>query len=203
MRIIAGRFRGRTIRVVGGKAGDGYRPATGKVRGAVFSMLEARGLAWSGARVADLFAGSGSLGLEALSRGAAHALFVESSREAAAAIRTTLAEFGVPRAAAEVRAADVFKALGVRPGRPFQAVFIDPPYGRALLLPALALAVDRGWLAEGGFLLAEAEAALDLDPAAAHPQLTPLADRLYGQTRIVLWTRENSRSPSIPAPSTP
>ncbi len=76
MRIIAGRWGGRAIRSV---SGPGYRPATGKVRGAVFSMLEARGLAWPGARVADLFAGSGSLGLEALSRGAAFALFVESA----------------------------------------------------------------------------------------------------------------------------
>ncbi|MEW5773115.1 MAG: 16S rRNA (guanine(966)-N(2))-methyltransferase RsmD [Thermodesulfobacteriota bacterium] len=188
MRIISGRYGGRAIRSV---SGPGYRPATGKVRGAVFSMLEARGLAWPGARVADLFAGSGSLGLEALSRGAAFALFVESSRAAAAAISATLADFGVGRAAAEVRAADVFKVLKNRPARPFSAVFVDPPYGKGFLPPALEQIMANGWLAPEGLLLAEVEAGLDLDPAGTHPGLEPATDRLYGQTRIILWTRRN------------
>lgn len=188
MRIIAGRLGGRAIRAV---SGPGYRPATGKVRGAVFSMLEARGLDWSGARVADLFAGSGSLGLEALSRGANHALFVESARAAAAAIRATLADLDIPREAAEVRLADVFNVLRQRPPRPFSVVFVDPPYGRDFLVPALRQLAERDWLAPGGFLLAEAEAGLALDPAGLHPALEPATDRLYGQTRIVLWTRRN------------
>jgi 16S rRNA (guanine966-N2)-methyltransferase len=186
MRIIAGRYGGRAIRSA---AGPGYRPATGKVRGAVFSMLEARGLAWPGARVADLFAGSGSLGLEALSRGAGFALFVENAKAAAAAIRDTLADLGVARAAAEVRMADVFKLLKQPPARPFTAIFVDPPYGRDFLPPAVQQLMDSGWLAPEGFLLAEVEAALDLDPARVHPGLEMATDRLYGQTRIVLWTR--------------
>ena len=186
MRIIAGRWGGRAIRSV---SGPGYRPATGKVRGAVFSMLEARGLAWAGARVADLFAGSGSLGLEALSRGADFALFVELAKPAAAAIRGTLADLGAARGQAEVRAADVFAVLRDRPAQPYSAVFVDPPYGRDLLLPALGQLMDKDWLAPGGFLLAEAEAGLDLEPAAVHPGLEPAVDRCYGQTRIVVWTR--------------
>jgi 16S rRNA (guanine966-N2)-methyltransferase len=186
MRIIAGRYGGRAIRSV---SGPGYRPATGKVRGAVFSMLEARGLDWTGARVADLFAGSGSLGLEALSRGAEFALFVESAKAAAAAIRDTLADLGVPRHAAAVKAADVFSVLKQPPPRPFAAIFVDPPYGKDMLLPALRQIMEQGWLAPGGFLLAEVEAGLDLDPDGVHPGLETATDRLYGQTRIVLWTR--------------
>lgn len=188
MRIIAGRYGGRAIRSV---SGPGCRPATGKVRGAVFSMLEARGLAWAGGRVADLFAGSGSLGLEALSRGAEYALFVESARAAARAIADTLADLEIPRAAAEVRMADVFKLLKERPTKPFDAIFVDPPYGRDFLPPAVQQLMATGWLAPGGFLLAEVEAGLDLDPAGAHPGLEPATDRLYGQTRIVLWTRKD------------
>ena len=188
MRIIAGRYGGRSIRSV---SGPGYRPATGKVRGAVFSMLEARGLAWPGARVADLFAGSGSLGLEALSRGADFALFVESAKAAAKAISDTLADLGVARGAAQVRAADVFTVLKERPARPFSAIFVDPPYGKDYLLPAVRQLMDSGWLAPGGFLLAEAEAGLDLDPDGVHPGLETATDRLYGQTRIVLWTRKD------------
>ena len=189
MRIIAGRWGGRAIRSV---SGPGYRPATGKVRGAVFSMLEARGLAWPGARVADLFAGSGSLGLEALSRGAAFALFVESAKAAAAALRDTLAALGAPRSAAAGKPAAVFKVLAEPPARPYDALFVDPPYGQDLLLPALRQLVDKGWLASGGFLLAEAEAGLDLDPDGVHPGLELATDRLYGQTRIVLWTRRTT-----------
>lgn len=186
MRIIAGRWGGRAIRSV---SGPGYRPATGKVRGAVFSMLEARGLSWPGARVADLFAGSGSLGLEALSRGAAFALFVESAKAAAAAIRDTLADLGAPRPAAAVRQADVFAVLKERPARPFDAVFVDPPYGKDFLLPAVQQLMNMEWLVPGGFLLVEVEAGLDLVPDRVHADLETETDRLYGQTRIVLWTR--------------
>lgn len=168
-------------------SGPGYRPATSKVRQAVFSMLESRGLAWEGLRVLDLFAGSGSLALEALSRGAAFALFVEKNKKAAACVRGTLGDLGLAGDRARVAAADLFKLLKKAPEAPFDLVFIDPPYGKDLLLPALALAVDGGWIAPGAFVLAEVEDRLDLDPGDAHPGLTTVTDRTYGQTRIVLW----------------
>lgn len=185
MRIIGGTYGGRSIRTV---EGPGYRPATGKVRGAVFSMLEARGLDWDGLNVLDLFAGSGSLALEALSRGAAYAALVEKNGKAAACIEDNLKALGLPRSRARVHRADLFRLLAGAPDRTYGLVFIDPPYGKGLLVPALELALDRGWVAPGAFVLAEVEAGLDIAPDAVHAALTPVADRAYGQTRIVLWT---------------
>jgi 16S rRNA (guanine966-N2)-methyltransferase len=186
MRIISGTLGGRSIRSV---EGPGYRPATGKVRGAVFSMLQARGLAWEGLSVLDLFAGSGSLAIEALSRGAAYAAFVEMNKKAAACIEGNLKDLGLGRARARVHATDLFKLLKKRPEREYGLVFIDPPYGKGLLVPALELALEQGWIAPGAFVLAEVEAGLDMDPADVHAALEVSADKLYGQTRIVIWTR--------------
>jgi 16S rRNA (guanine966-N2)-methyltransferase len=185
MRLISGQFGGREVRSV---SGPGYRPATSKVRQAVFSMLEARGVRWPGLRVLDLFAGTGSLALEALSRGAAFAAFVEKNRKAAAAIQGTLADLGLGPRRARVYASDLFALLKGPPEAPFDVVFIDPPYGQDLLLPALELALASGWIAPEAVVLAEVEARLALDPGAAHPALAPLADKLYGQTRILAWT---------------
>lgn len=184
MRVISGAYGGRRLKT---GQGPGYRPATDKVRQAVFSMLEARGLAWEGLTVADLFAGSGSLGIECLSRGAAHALFVEKSGRAAGLIRENLRGLGVERSRAAVLAKDVSAVLARAPEAPCGLVFVDPPYGKGLLAPALDALMGQGWLAEGGMLLAEVEAGLDLDPETVHPRLDVLTDRRYGQTRIVLW----------------
>ncbi|MCK9240253.1 16S rRNA (guanine(966)-N(2))-methyltransferase RsmD [Desulfocurvus sp.] len=185
MRLVSGQFGGREIRSV---CGPGYRPATSKVRQAVFSMLEARGVRWPGLRVLDLFAGTGSLALEALSRGAAFAAFVEKNRKAAAAIQGTLKDLGLGADRARVHAADLFALLKGRPDAPFDVLFVDPPYGQGLLLPALELALACGWVAPQAVVLAEVEARLELDPGAAHPSLAPLADKTYGQTRILAWT---------------
>jgi len=199
MRIIAGAYGGRSIRTVDG---PGYRPATAKVRQAVFSMLEARGVAWEGVRVLDLFAGSGSLGIEALSRGAALAWFVEKNPRAADCLRQSLRDLKVPEACYKVLQADLLKALARPPREPFDVVFIDPPYGLDLLPPALLKAVQGGWMAPEAFVLAEVEARADF--AGQIPaQLLPQADRLYGQTRIMLWQNKIPDSPSTPAPSTP
>jgi 16S rRNA (guanine966-N2)-methyltransferase len=199
MRVIAGSYGGREIRTV---EGPGYRPATAKVRQAVFSMLEARGVDWSGARVLDLFAGSGSLGIEALSRGAALAWFVEKNPRAADCLRGTLRDLAVPEGRCRVFQADLLKLLA-RPAREaFDVLFIDPPYGLDLLPQALLKAVRGGWAAPGAYVLAEVEARADFEgqiPA----QLIPQTDRLYGQTRILLWQNKTPDSPSTPAPSTP
>lgn len=184
MRLVSGQFGGRSIRSV---SGPGYRPATSKVRQAIFSMLEARGVAWQGLRVLDLFAGTGSLALEAVSRGAAFAAMVEKNRKAAACIRGTLSDLGLRKDRARVYAADLFTLLKTPPEAPFDVVFIDPPYGKNLLAPALELALSGGWIAPEAFVLAEVEAHLELDPDAAHPALTPVKDKTYGQTRIVTW----------------
>ena len=199
MRVIAGEYGGRTIRTV---EGPGYRPATAKVRQAVFSMLEARGVAWENARVLDLFAGSGSLGIEALSRGAAQAWFVEKNPRAVDCLRGTLRDLKVPEGRARVIQADLLKTLA-RPAREgFDVLFIDPPYGLDLLPPALASAARGGWIAPGAFVLAEIEARAEV-AAKVPAQLIPQADRLYGQTRIMLWQNKIPESPSTPEPSIP
>ncbi|SNR60083.1 16S rRNA (guanine966-N2)-methyltransferase [Humidesulfovibrio mexicanus] len=197
MRIISGEYGGRSIRTV---EGPGYRPATAKVRQAVFSMLEARGVLWPGSRVLDLFAGSGSLALEALSRGADEAWFLDKNPRAVSAIKATLAELGVRPSRARVLAADLLKALAREAPAPFDIVFVDPPYGLDLLPPAMEKAVRGGWIAEGGLVLAEVEARCDFaDRLPA--ELIPQADRLYGQTRILLWRNSTQGSQSTPEPS--
>lgn len=184
MRLISGEFGGRSIRSV---SGPGYRPATAKVRGAIFSMLEARGVDWETTRVLDLFAGSGSLALEAVSRGAVFAAMVEKNKKAAACIKGTLKDLGLRTSRAKVFAADLFKLLGNQPDQAYGLVFIDPPYGKNLLVPAVEKALENGWIAPGAFVLAEVEAGLDIDPETVHPELELVKDRLYGQTRIIVW----------------
>lgn len=184
MRVIAGQYKGRVLKT---GQGPGYRPATGRVREAVFSMLEARGVRWPGRRVLDLFAGSGSLAVEALSRGAAFACLVEKSPRLAALIRDNLRDLGAPAAAWRVEARDVEGFLRAAPKTPFDVVFIDPPYGHDLLPPALRTLRAKGWLAPAGLVLAEVEDKVALPDEDALPGLELLADRLYGQTRILLW----------------
>ncbi len=199
MRIIAGEYRGRHIRT---GEGPGYRPATGKVRESLFSMLESQGLDWGGTRVADIFAGSGSLGMEALSRGALEAVFVEKAAHAAALIRSNLEDLGVARSRFGIVKGDASRWLSGGGAGVFGLVFVDPPYGKDLFLPALRLLLDRGVLAREGLLCAEVEAGLSFDDP-PHPDLELLRDKLYGQTRICIWRRNQSASPSTPAPSTP
>lgn len=185
MRIIAGEYRGRGIRTT---EGPGYRPATGKVRESLFSMLESLGVEWSGTRVADIFAGSGSLGIEALSRGALGAVFVEKAAQAASLIRFNLEALAVQRQRYAVVKADALRWLDGERG-PFGLVFIDPPYGKDLLLPALKSLLDRQGLAPEGLICAEVEAGLAFDNP-PRPDLILLRDKLYGQTRICIWRRK-------------
>lgn len=199
MRIISGEYGGRSIRTV---EGPGYRPATSKVRQAVFSMLEARGVCWQGARVLDLFAGSGSLAIEALSRGADEAWFMDKNPRAVAALKGSLADLGVAPGRVRVLNVDLLKALARPAQAPFDLVFVDPPYGLDLLPPAMEKAVRGGWIAAGALVLAEVEARCDFEgrlPA----QLIPQTDRLYGQTRILLWQNSTPGSQSTPEPSIP
>uniref|UniRef100_I2Q167 RNA methyltransferase, RsmD family n=1 Tax=Desulfovibrio sp. U5L TaxID=596152 RepID=I2Q167_9BACT len=200
MRIIGGRFGGRRIKVI---ESQGLRPATGRVREALFSMLAARGALAPGARVLDLFAGAGSVGIEALSRGASQALFVEKHPAVARVLRENLRGLGLAAHEAWVVEADVARALPRLAGQAFDLVAIDPPYGLGLLPPTLAGLVAHGLLAPGGVIAAEIEAGADLPDAAVPDTLECLTDRLYGQTRIILWTPILPASPSTPEPSTP
>lgn len=199
MRIIAGEYRGRALKTT---TGPGYRPAMSKVRGALFSMLEARGVVWPEARVLDLFAGSGSLGFEALSRGAAQVTFVESFPRAAALIRENAQKLGVAEGRFQVLAEEVGKVLGKRPYGAYNVIFIDPPYGKNLMNPAIKTLLRNGWLAEYGILNAEIEGNLKFDPNKEHPDLEVVADRRYGQTRLVLWSIKKTEALFTQAPST-
>ncbi|XPV74860.1 MAG: 16S rRNA (guanine(966)-N(2))-methyltransferase RsmD [Desulfovibrio sp.] len=183
MRLISGIYGGRIIKTC---EGPGYRPATSKVRQSIFSMLQARGIIWPGLRVVDMFAGSGSLAIECLSRGAEEAWFVEKNGKAARLIKENLKTLKVAPKAARVLNKDLFHVLKQTPEKPFGMIFIDPPYGLDLLEPALEKVIKGGWLAEDAFILAEVEAGLDFDPESVEG-LTVLTDRLYGQTRIILW----------------
>jgi 16S rRNA (guanine966-N2)-methyltransferase len=173
-RIIGGTAGGRRIRT---PAGDRTRPTSDRVREALFSILGDR---VEGARVLDLFAGSGALGLEALSRGAAGATFVDSAPAAIRALRANLAALG---AEAEVVRADALRWLRAAPaaGRQYDLVFLDPPYRRAGELGAPLSAALPAVLAEGALVVAEADRRAPLDLT-----ITATDERRYGDTLIRL-----------------
>jgi len=185
MRIIAGKYKGRSLKTT---TGPGFRPAMGIVREALFSMLESRGVAWPQARVLDLFAGSGSLGFEALSRGAAQVGFVESAPYAVKVIEANAALLGVERESLVLWREDAVRLLSRRPESPYDVVFIDPPYEMNVLGKVLSALVGRGWVGANSLVNAEVEARRAFDPEKAHPELELLSDRTYGQTRVILWT---------------
>jgi 16S rRNA (guanine966-N2)-methyltransferase len=172
VRIIAGRWRGRNLVA---PAGTGTRPTSDRSREALFSMLASRVGSFEGLRVADLFAGSGALGLEALSRGAAHCVFVEKDRAAQEAIRANIAAFG---ASGEVLPGG---AEHVRIPGPLDLAFLDPPYGSGLA----AAALERVPLAPGGFASVETQRG----EAVAAEGFEEEAVRTYGKARITLLRR--------------
>lgn len=184
MRIIAGEFKGRTLKST---TGPGFRPAMGKVREALFSILEARGLVFEGCRALDLFAGGGSLGFEALSRGAERVVFVEKAAYAVKVLEANAALLGLAPERAGIIQGDVLKALAGPPERPFDLVFIDPPYELRVFDKVLQALMKHGWVRSGGLVNAEALTKAAFDPARAHDALECLADREYGQTRVIVW----------------
>jgi 16S rRNA (guanine966-N2)-methyltransferase len=153
LRIIGGRHRGRRLRF---PAGVDIRPTPDRVRETLFNWLQPR---LDGARVLDLFAGSGALGLEALSRGAAHATFVERERRAADAIATLAREW--QESAVDVATADALAWLGKPVSCAFDIVFLDPPYDAELAGP-VATALARGWLAPDARVYVERRARVPL-----------------------------------------
>ncbi len=172
--MIAGRFGGQTLVAPRGRA---TRPTADRVREALFSILES-GVAVADARVLDLFAGSGALGIEALSRGAAEVVFVDSSPAAIAAIRRNLATVG---AGAEVRRQSALPFLHAARAdeRQYDLVFLDPPYGDASALARELSTALTPVLAPGCRVVAESDrrAPLELD-------LPRLDERRYGDTLI-------------------
>lgn len=184
MRIIAGTHRGRSLKTT---TGPGFRPAMGKVREALFAMLEAKGVAWEKSRVLDLFAGSGSLGFEAISREASFTLFVESAANAAKVIYANAELLGIESDKFAVAKKEAGKVLGKPPVAPFDIVFIDPPYQLNALARTLNALIKNTWLTPNAIINAEIEERLKFSPEKAHEALQLLEDRSYGQTRVLLW----------------
>ena len=175
MRIIAGAWRGRPLIAPEGRA---TRPTSDRAREGLFSMLQSRLGSFDGLRVADLFAGTGALGLEALSRGAAHCLFVDSDRSAVASIQRNLAAFGAA-ARADVRNQGVEHAPP--PQEPRDLLFMDPPYAADLAAMALGRIRD-GWLAPGALVSVET----DGRPLALPDGYSLEAERRFGKAFILL-----------------
>jgi 16S rRNA (guanine966-N2)-methyltransferase len=157
MRIIAGEWRGRAIEAPPGRS---TRPTADRVRESLFSMLASRLGSFEDLRVADLYAGSGALGLEALSRGAAAATFIEAERDAAAAIRRNAGKLG---ASERVRII-VGSALALPRSEPFDLIFADPPYAAGSGTAVVRSIIDADWLASGGWLSVETERGQAVDP---------------------------------------
>jgi 16S rRNA (guanine966-N2)-methyltransferase len=171
MRVIAGRWRGRRLATPRGRE---LRPTSDRAREALFSMLEHGEPRLAGARFLDLFAGTGAIGIEALSRGAAEVVLVERDPAAARLIRANLRALGEP-AGARLLLADATR-LGPAP-HPFDLAVLDPPYRSPLARPALESLLAGGWLAPGARVVVELAACDALDPPAG---LVPEQERRYG-----------------------
>ena len=174
MRIIAGAWRGR--RLVAPK-GLQTRPTADRTRETLFSMLVSRVGAFNDLRIADLYAGSGALGFEALSRGAAACTFVENDRAAVEAIRANAAALGAT--GVEVMA---MSAARLPLASPFHLVLADPPYATGSGSAVVAAVVTAGWLAPGGWMGVETERGATVDPG----PLSVEVERDTGRARLTL-----------------
>lgn len=184
MRIIAGKFKGKGLDA---PKGLNTRPTSDRVREALFNVLEhgTPQIDFEGARVLDLFAGSGALGLEALSRGARYCLFIEDDSGARAAIRRNVEALGLT-GATKIWRRDATRLGPAGNITPFDLVFCDPPYGKGLGDKALAAAAEGGWLAAGATLVLEER----VGTGPAWPVLFEEIDRRrYGDTEIAMARR--------------
>lgn len=180
MRIVAGKFRGKLLDT---PKSDDIRPTADRVREALFSIIGSRlGTDLSGHRVLDLFAGTGAMGLEALSRGADTAVFVDTGIEARGLIRGHIERFGV---GGQTR---LLKRDATDPGpverlKPATLVFVDPPYGEGLGEKAIAAALAGGWIEKGALIALEERKGVEITA----PDGTEIIDRRdYGDTAVTL-----------------
>jgi 16S rRNA (guanine966-N2)-methyltransferase len=179
MRVVAGKFRGRTLK---GPTSNSIRPTSDRLRESVFNILvHSYRASIVDARVLDLFAGTGALGIEAISRGARFTLFVEDSAEGRAIIRENVEALGLGGVTRLFRR-DATKLGAAHPVEPFSLVFCDPPYGKGLTEKALASASDGGWLLPGALIVVEES----VDAKFAAPEkFVELERREYDASEIV------------------
>ena len=180
MRVVGGRLRGRTLAAPRSQA---IRPTADRLRESLFNILaHAYGDPVAGARVLDLFAGTGALGIEALSRGAAFTLFVDDGAEARALLRENVAALGLGGVSRIFRR-DATKLGPVHPLEPFSLVFLDPPYGRELAEQALTSARAGGWLTADALVVVEEAAKASF---AAPDGFVERERRRYDDTEIIV-----------------
>jgi 16S rRNA (guanine966-N2)-methyltransferase len=180
MRIVGGRLRGRALAAPTSQA---IRPTADRLREALFNILvHACGDPITGARVLDLFAGTGALGLEALSRGAAFALFIDDAAEARALLRENVAALGLGGVTRIFRR-DARNLGMAHPVEPFSLAFLDPPYGRGLAEAALASARVGGWLTPEALIVVEEAASAGFAPPAGFDELE---QRRYDDTALIV-----------------
>ena len=186
MRITGGEFGGRNLKV---PKSDAIRPTQDRVREALFNIIQ---FEIAGADFLDLFAGSGAVGIEALSRGAKSVTFVERERRHLAVLEENIDSFRVQSTAVDVVGADAYRWLAIYSGPGFSIGFADPPYalgeekGYASVLGTLA---ERGVIREGGLFIAEMTA---VQKAEETPGWELVRDRTYGKTRLCMWRRLKS-----------
>lgn len=187
MRITGGTLGGRRLVT---PADTSVRPTSDRTRQAIFNMLRHKdfdiGFALEGARVLDLFAGTGALGIEAISQGARWCLLVDDSADSRALQRENVEALGLTGATRIWRRdATDLGPIGPSAGGPFNLVFLDPPYRKELIPKALASLKDGGWLADKALLVAETDASETIDA----PGYTLLDKRDYGETRLRFLTQ--------------
>jgi 16S rRNA (guanine966-N2)-methyltransferase len=183
MRIVGGALRGRALNAPRSQA---IRPTSDRLRESVFDILAHRfDDPVEGAAVIDVFAGTGALGLEAISRGAKRALFVDDGMEARALLRANIEALGLGGITRIFRR-DATKLGAAPPGEVFSLAFLDPPYDKSLAPPALRALIDGGWLAAGALVVVEESAAAQIDLPAG---LTQEDARRYGDTQFVIARR--------------
>lgn len=201
MRITGGELRGRALIT---PRDARVRPTSDKVRQAIFNILQHNdfglGFSLEGARVADLFAGTGALGIEAISHGAAWCLFVDDAAESRALIRENIEALALTGSTKIWRRdATDLGPLGAGAGGPFDLVFLDPPYRKNLIAPALASLRDGGWLAENALMIVESA---EDEPAIDAPSFRTLDTRTYGETRVAMQVLSNAPLPDLLRKST-
>ena len=198
MRIVAGKFRSARIEAPKGLA---TRPTSDRVRQALFNVLEhgSPQVNFTGARVLDLFAGSGALGLEALSRGARFCLFVEESADARAAIRRNVEALHLT-GATKIWRRDATKLGAARTMQPFDLVFLDPPYGKYLGIWALRSAASGGWIRDGTIAVLEERADVVIELPKDFEEIDA---RVYRDTKIIVMLAFQARTSASTCGSRP
>ena len=185
MRIVGGALRGRALTA---PKSQNVRPTSDRLRESIFDILtHAYDNALEGATVVDLFAGTGALGIEALSRGAARALFIDDGAEARALLRANIEALGLGGVTRVFRR-DATRLGLAPPGEAFTLAFLDPPYGKALAPLALGELLRGGWLAPGALVVIEEAANATLELPAG---MSSEDQRRYGDTQIIFARRES------------